>query len=160
MTTIRKGDFVFSVDVEKTKEYYNTHLLCECVYCRNYYAQIKEQRPELTAFLSEFGVDAAKPDETWSVDLSDHVDYIGVDYTVCGKVEVMGDGGIYAYGNRHLSVRITEGFCSPNEQTGDYFTISADNITLGWVIDEKERHSVRDICKTSAGDKRGKKRCK
>lgn len=137
MTTVRKAGFVLSVDVEKTREYYSTHTLCECVCCRNYFAQISEKCPELTAFLSEFGVDAARPDETFFVDSPDRVDYLCVDYTVCGKVEKMGDGAIGTGGG--LTVHIVDGFCCPNEQTGDYFTISTDKITLGWEIDKKER---------------------
>lgn len=158
MTTIRKADYVFSVDIEKTKGYYSTHQLCECVDCRNYYAQIREQCPDLTAFLSEFGVDASKPDEAWSVESEGSVNYISVDYTVCGKVDVMGGNGIDIDGNRHLHVHITDGFASPNEQTGDYFTVSAENITLGWVIEEDKRHPVRDIWQALAGNKKSKKK--
>lgn len=36
MTTIQKDEYVFSVDVEKTKEYYKTHTLCDCVCCRGF----------------------------------------------------------------------------------------------------------------------------
>ena len=43
MTTIQKNEYVFSVDVEKTQEYYKTHSICDCVCCRNYYAQIKNK---------------------------------------------------------------------------------------------------------------------
>jgi len=69
MTTIQKDEYVFSVDVEKTKEYYKTHTLCDCVCCRNYYAQIKDKLPKLNAFLSEFGVDISKPDEAMSAEM-------------------------------------------------------------------------------------------
>ena len=57
MTTIQKNGYVFLVDREKTQQYYRTHTLCGCVYCRNYYAQVKQQFPRVDAFLSEFGVD-------------------------------------------------------------------------------------------------------
>ena len=57
MTKIEKDEYVFSVDVEKTQEYYRTHSICDCAYCRNYYAQIKNKLPKLNDFLSEFGVD-------------------------------------------------------------------------------------------------------
>ncbi len=30
MTTIQKADYVFSVDTEKTKKYYEIHTLCNC----------------------------------------------------------------------------------------------------------------------------------
>lgn len=137
MTTIRKDGYVFSVDIEKTKEYYKTHSLCECVNCRNYYAQVKDKFPLLNTFLSEFGVDVSKPDEAWSVESENSsIDYINVDYTVCGKVEAMGEYEIDIHDGQFLNIVITDGFVSPNEQTGEYFTISVMNINLGWALDE------------------------
>ena len=135
MTTIQKADYVFSVDTEKTKKYYETHTLCNCAYCRNFYAQAKDKFPKLSAFLSEFGVDIAKPDETLSVETDNAIDYISIDYTVCGSIASTGHNFEM---NDHfpLSVVITNGFASPNEQTGRYFTISVENIKLPWELDE------------------------
>ena len=136
MTTIQKDEYVFSVDVEKTKEYYKTHTLCDCVCCRNYYAQIKDKLPKLNAFLSEFGVDISKPDEAMSDEMDDYIDYIQVDYTVCGSIGSMSEYEIDIYDDLFLSIVITNGFVSPNEQTGEYFTISVMQIELPWVLDE------------------------
>lgn len=137
MTTIQKDEYVFSVDVEKTREYYRTHSVCDCVYCRNYYAQIKNKLPKLDEFLSEFGVDISRPDEVMSVEADGCIDYIGVDYTVCGSVKTMGEYEIDIYDNLFLSIIITKGFACPNEQTGNYFTISVVMpIKLPWVLDE------------------------
>lgn len=130
MTTIQKNGYVFLVDREKTQQYYRTHTLCDCVYCRNYYAQVRQQFPRLDAFLSEFGVDIARPDEIMSVELEGHVAYLNVDYTVCGRVQTMGEGEIELYDGRLLHIAVTEGFASPNEQTGDYFTISVTELEL------------------------------
>lgn len=55
MTTIQKADYVFSVNTEKTKKYYEIHTLCNCAYCRNFYAQAKDKFPKLSAFLSNLG---------------------------------------------------------------------------------------------------------
>ena len=98
MTTIQKNGYVFLVDQEKTQQYYRTHTLCDCVYCRNYYAQVKQQFPRLDAFLSEFGVDIARPDEIMSVELEGRVAYLNVDYTVCGRVQTMVQRGDSAAG--------------------------------------------------------------
>lgn len=135
MTTIQKADYVFSVDTEKTKKYYEIHTLCNCAYCRNFYAQAKDKFPKLSAFLSEFGVDIAKPDETLSVETDNAIDYISIDYTVCGSIASTGHNFEM---NDHfpLSVVITNGFASPNEQTERYFTISVENIKLPWELDE------------------------
>lgn len=136
MTNIQKDEYVFSADVEKTQEYYKTHSVCDCACCRNYYVQIKNKLPKLDCFLSEFGVDISKPDEIMSVDEDDCIDYISVDYTVCGKIKSMGKYEIDLYDSSFLSMIVTNGFASPNEQTGEYFTISVMQIMLPWVLDE------------------------
>ncbi|MEE1505119.1 MAG: hypothetical protein UGF89_12880 [Acutalibacteraceae bacterium] len=135
MIQIEKGDYRFSVDVEKTKEYYNTHSLCECVCCRNYYKQIANGLPKLKDFLADFGVDISKPDEIMSVENEGFIDYLNVDYTVCGNVINMSEYEIDINDNLFLNVIVTEGFASPNEQTGDYFTLSVTNIKLPWVLE-------------------------
>ena len=134
MTTIKKAEYVFSVNTEQTEKYYETHSLCDCGYCRNYYAQIKDKLPKLTAFLKEFGADISKPDEIWSVETDGFITYINVDYTVCGSIESAGQCEIDIYDN--LSVAVTDGFTCPNEQSGNYFTISVGGIELPWALDE------------------------
>ena len=56
MTTIKIDEYTFSVDVEKTREYYKTHSLCDCASCRNFYAQVRNTFPKLCEFLSLFGI--------------------------------------------------------------------------------------------------------
>ena len=137
MTTIQKDEYVFEVDIEKTIEYSKTHLLCECDFCENYYAQIKGKFPKLESFLADFGVDITKPDECMSVESDNTIQYIGIDYTVCGKVVTMRKYEIDIQDDPFFSLVITEGFASPNEQTGEYFTISVNNIfELPWVLDK------------------------
>lgn len=143
MITIQRADYVFSVDTEQTQQYYETHSLCDCGCCRNYYAPIKDKLPKLDAFLREFGVDISKPDEISSVETDDSIDYIRVDYTVCGSVQAMGQGAIDIEDALLLEVAITDGFASPNEQTGTYFTISVMSIELPWVLDEPFPKSVK-----------------
>ncbi len=137
MVKIQKDEYVFEVDIEKTVNYYKTHLLCECDSCENYYAQIKGKFPKLESFLADFGVDITKPDECMSVELEDTIQYIGIDYTVCGKVSTMSEYEIDIHDNLFFNLVITDGFVSPNEQTGDYFTISVSNVfELPWVLDK------------------------
>lgn len=66
MSIIKINDYIFSVDIEKTKNYYKTHSLCDCVECCNYYVQIKDKFPKLNDFLNRFGVDISRPDEIMS----------------------------------------------------------------------------------------------
>ncbi|MDO5123046.1 MAG: hypothetical protein Q4D44_00085 [Eubacteriales bacterium] len=137
MTKIQRDEYVFEVDIEKTIEYYKTHSLCECDYCENFYAQIAGKFPTLESFLSDLGVDIAKPDECMSVELHDTIQYIGIDYTVCGKVTTMGQYEIDIHDNLFFNIVITDGFSSPNEQTDDYFTVSIANaFELPWVLDK------------------------
>lgn len=136
VTNIQKDEYVFSVDIEKTQEYYKIHSICDCGYCRNYYAQISNKFPKLNCFLSEFGIDISKPDEITSVEMDNYIDYINVDYTVCGSVKAMGKYEIDIYDNSFLSIVITNGYASPNEQDGEYFTISVTQIKLPWVLDD------------------------
>lgn len=137
MATIKKDEYVFEVDVQRTREYYERHSLCECVCCRNYYAQVKERLPELDSFLSELGVDVSRPDEAMSIENDDSIDYISVDYTVCGSVISMGKQEISIYcGDVLLRACITDGFASPNEQMGKYFTVSIEGIELPWTLEK------------------------
>lgn len=137
MTTIKKDGYVFSVDIDKTKEYYRTHSLCACACCRNFNAQAKEKFPALDAFLRRFGVDIARPDEACSVEEGGVIDYLSVDYTVCGRIETMGEYEIDVYdGPVPASIIATNGFSSPNEQSGEYFTLSVMNLRLPFRLDE------------------------
>ena len=136
VTTIRVDEYAFCVDVEKTREYYKNHALCDCANCRNFYAQVRGKLPKLDEFLTQFGVDISHPDEIWSVETDDGIDYISADYTVCGRVEEMGKYEIDLHDEQFLSVIVTNGFTSPNEQTGEYFTLSVNNISLPWGLDE------------------------
>lgn len=154
MRAIQKNDYVFAVDIAKTIDYYKTHSLCECDYCRNYYTQIKGIFPELEAFLSEFGIDISKPDEiNMSFKVDHEIHYIAVDYTVCGNIEHMGQNEIEISGNHIFRIVITDGFASPNEQTSDYFTISLNNkFALPWALDEP----FPKVAKTNLREKIGR----
>ena len=126
-----------------TKGYYKTHSLCNCECCLNFYAQIEEKFPKLADFLGEFGIDISRPDEICSVEMDNYIDYINVDYTVCGNIETMGKFEIDIEDNLFLSIVIADGFVSPNEQTEAYFTISIMSIELPWVLDEPFPTSIR-----------------
>ncbi|MBR3809165.1 MAG: hypothetical protein IKK46_02545 [Clostridia bacterium] len=143
MKTIEKDDWKFSVDVEKTKAYYKTHSLCECSNCRNFYAQIEEKLPKLKEFLSEFGVDVSKPDESSSIELENSIDYLSVDYTVCGEIIEASKYEIDIYDNLFLSIVVNDDFVCPNEQTGKFFTFSVFQIELPWVLDEPLNSTVK-----------------
>ena len=65
MAIIEKEDYIFDVDIGKTKEYYATRTLCDCNECQNYYRQAENTFPKLTSFLLDFGIDIAHSDEDY-----------------------------------------------------------------------------------------------
>ena len=68
MTTIKKDEYVFEVDLENTRAYYQSHDLCECDNCTYFYRKIKGMFPKLEEFLSDFGVDVSRPDHIFSAE--------------------------------------------------------------------------------------------
>lgn len=144
MTTVRQGDCVFSVDVENTEKYYAAQALCDCPYCRNYYAQIASALPQLSAFLRVFGADALRPDEVSSIEVGDHIAYLSVDYTVCGTIDAMPQNETDICGDPPIHVAFTDGFVSKNVQTEAYFTVSVTDLSLPWVLDEPFPTAARE----------------
>ena len=139
---IKKQDCTMDIDIKKTKEYYQTHSLCDCPCCRNYYAQVKQRFQLVDELLSDFGVSIECPDELGSVELQDEIQYIFASYTVCGKIleldkyEIdINDGGLF------LNIVIGD-YYIPNEQKTDYFVVTIHNINLPWVLNEPFPTSV------------------
>ncbi len=144
MKTIEVDDWKFSVDVEKTKEYYKINTLCECSDCRNFYTQIEEKLPKLKEFLSEFGVDISKPDEISSYMYEGEIDYYAVHYSICGEITKDSANEIDIYDNLFLSIAVNDSCAVPNKQTGKCFTFSVMQIQLPWVLDEPLNPTVKE----------------
>ena len=77
------------IDIVKTREYYNSlssGLLCDCDYCKLYYAKSRKEFSELALWLDKYGVEMEKPLGVISIepDESGMLDYIGVQYIVFG----------------------------------------------------------------------------
>ena len=147
MSIIKKEDYVFDVDVEKTKEYYSSKTLCDCDECRNFYCQAENTFPKLKNFLLDFGIDIARPEEIHSTYNKGMVDYHAVSYTAVGKCIQCGqyefdieDGGLF------LNLVINKNPVYPNEQEDTQcFEFFIYNIRLPWVLDtphEEERPKI------------------
>ena len=108
MTIIEKEDYIFDVDIEKTKEYYATITLCDCNECQNYYRQAENTFPKLTSFLLDFGIDIARPDEICSIYNKGEVAYLAVAYTVVGECVKCGE-----YAKHWKNIRKSSGRLSP-----------------------------------------------
>ena len=158
MESIQKDNFVFCVDVEKTRAYYcSSNTFCDCCGCRNLYAQIETVSDKLTGFLSEFGIDICRPDEVSWVEMDAYIDYLFVGYTAVGSIETAGTFGTDIDGFR---VEISKGDTPydwfPNEQKEPCFFISVTGISLPWVLDEPFPHAERFIDKVRAFFKKKK----
>lgn len=136
MEIIKKEGYIFAAGIKKTREYYKTNLLCNYSCCRNYYVQIKSKFPKLSDFLSNFGIDISKPDEIISIETDSEINYMNIDYTVCGSIDKAGQNEIEIYDNLPLKIIVTDGFVSPNYQHGAYFTISVEGVDPPWVLNE------------------------
>ena len=91
----------------------------------------------MEAFLSVYGIDITKPDETFPCDNGGSFFYDFAGYTVCGKILNAPSDEIRIEGEKSFMVFCNEGFVFPNEQTEDYFSFSVCDI--GLPISERER---------------------
>ena len=94
------------IDIVKTREYYNSlssGLLCDCDYCKLYYAKSRKEFCELALWLDKYGVDIEKPFEVMSLepDESGMLDYIGVQYIVFGTFS---NDNSYYVGNFNIKI--------------------------------------------------------
>ena len=130
MTEIKIDNYLFSVDIEKTKEYYQNKSLCECEYCQYFHSNISGRFPKLETLLAKFGIDITKPDETAPIELDGEYDYTFVGYTVCGTVLTISEYEIDIQDNRFISISVYKGFSFPNSQKGEYFSFDVFGISL------------------------------
>lgn len=133
-------DWKFDVDVEYTRKYNQTIEQCQYVYDRNYYTAVDQVIPALRSFLAQFGVDAARPEEIFSVEQEEEpVDYISW-YTVKGKILQLG-GYEIDIGPVHIIPRQRNEVMLPNpdcdkDDPDSWFVLSVLDIALPWVLDE------------------------
>ncbi len=137
MQTIQKENSIFYVDVEKTREYYLSNTLCDCSGCRNLYIQIETISEKLVDFLSEFGIDICRPDESANVEMNNYIDYLFIGYTVVGRIETE---GVYETDIEDFHIKISKGDTPddwfPNEQKEPCFFVSVTGVSLPWVLEE------------------------
>lgn len=149
-----KDDWEFSVDIQKTKEYYRTYSdLCDCDPCRNFYQTIEGYSTELAAFLGRFGIDIEKPIETeWHISdrQSKTVDYTAY-YAVHGTAA---NGNGYEIDFGLINVVVQSPNNSPNTKMQEpYFVFQIFNLILPWVMPE----NIESIDASAAKKKNNKK---
>lgn len=120
-------------DIEGNREYYRQHSLCDCSACRNFYAQVSGKYPELEAFLLEFGVEIARPDELiWMAEKEGEIDYIAM-YTAAGEVLSL-QAEEMQIGAQQVAVDKTADF--PNERELPCFGLTVFSLSLPWILKE------------------------
>ena len=129
---------IFEVDIEKTKQYYQTHSLCDCAGCRNYYAQVVKKLPCCKDFLSKFGVDIERPDEIgWIESENKTIYYLFVGYTVAGEILRKTKECLDIKENeKSYNIKIDNEYI-PNEQKEKYFVITINNFYFPWELKER-----------------------
>ncbi len=134
---IKKGAYVFDINIEATTNYYKANSLCQCPACKNFYAQAKNTFPSLTQFLSEFGVDISRPDELSTHSINGKIYYQFVAYTVVGKIVESDKQKIDITDGNLLFNIVIDNTYIPNEQsTKEIFTVTAYGIELPWELNK------------------------
>ncbi len=124
---IKCNNYEFEVDFEQNLNYYLFNELCDCTPDKNYYELIGKCCPRIVEFLSQFGVNAQRPDEvSWlEQDTDKKTVFYEAMYSVRGKVT---KGDISEYGNANINVGGLDVYFNkcdfPNEQNGKCFGIS------------------------------------
>ncbi len=132
---LRELSMEFSVDKDSVKKYSETHSLCACDECRNFYAQARDMFPKLTEFLSDFGILIERPDEIASLAGDNEIDYLFVAYTVTGEIlESDSFETDLRDGNLQLKITIDNRYVPNTQETDKYFTITIENVVLPWIL--------------------------
>ena len=151
------SNFIIDVDVEKTREFYNTAPLitadCSCSGCRNYEKAVDSIPKEIASFFAQLGIDMKKsPDvHVHNPDVDGLVLYGGW-YHLCGKL-VSGESPWVSTGSgMHLDETklhaVSEGFRVWFQRgcalLADTFPLPAIQLELyayiPWVLDEPNEY--------------------
>lgn len=127
-------DWEFDIDLDRTMAYSAAEAAehCDCAYCRNFYATVDKEYPELRPFLTQFGLDVEAPEEMYAPSIhEDSLDYMPV-YVVYGKITKFGQYEL-GVGRCNIVARYYAGY---DDASSDYFVLDCFEIFLPWVLDE------------------------
>ena len=125
-------DWKFDVDIARTMAYSASEAAehCTCAYCRNFYAAVDQDCPQLRPFLARFGIDVEAPDELMPYDIQDRMAYEGK-YAVFGKIIQFGKDRI-SVGNASIWPMNDRNLDLPEP----HFVLSLEELMLPWVMAE------------------------
>ena len=118
------NDWVFDIDVEKTKEHSSFALKshCICGYCVNYYTSVNEVYPDLKPFLEGFFLEIEGPSEMYPIEPTLYLS----GYRIFGKVLKAGNGPFMVDG-----IPVT-----PDIRDEERFVLEVGEMMLPWVLEE------------------------
>ena len=121
---LKIDDWVFDIDVEKTREHSSFALdsHCTCGYCENYYRSVQLVCPELSSFLEQFCVEIQGPSEMFPFEPT--LCLLG--YKVFGRIRQFGREPMMVNGIPVMPIPREEGL----------FLLEVGEINLPWVLEE------------------------
>ena len=132
---LKLGEWEFEINMEATMAYSAQEAAdhCDCAYCRNFYACVDTQYPQLRPFLAQFGVDIEAPEELFPYDVEDQMYYDGI-YSVSGRIIKPGSHALQC---GDISIAPTA-----NEYIEQGLTLDVSTVILPWVLDEPMKETV------------------
>ena len=122
--TVTVGDWIFEVDVAKTKEHaafaLGSH--CTCGYCENYYQVADREYPNLRTFLDRFFLELEGPSEMYPFEPT----LCLLAYKVSGRILQAGAEPIMVDGIPIMGQIID----------GETFKLEVGEIELPWILEE------------------------
>ena len=117
-------DWIFRVDMEKTKEHssFVSSEHCTCGFCENYYRTILGVCPGLKEYLYQFGILVDAPSEMYPIEPTLYLS----GYRVTGEILQWGSGPIMISG-----VPVTA-----EPSTNGTFLLEVGELALPWVLNE------------------------
>ena len=121
---LKINDWIFDIDVEKTKEHSSFALQshCICGYCVNYYQCVDAAYPALRGFLERFYVEIEGPSEMYPIEPT----LCLIAYKVYGRIVQAGNAPIMIDGLPVMGEVID----------GEKFKLEIGEIPLPWVLEE------------------------
>lgn len=129
---LKIDDWQFDIDMERTMAYSAAEAAehCDCAYCRNFYAVVDRDCPELRPFLAQFGLDVEAPEELECFDAQGWVRYVG-SYAVFGRIQRFGKRP-FVVGSGEILPALNADF----DLGEPSFILTLDGLEILWSLDE------------------------
>ena len=136
-------DWSFEVNMEKTMSYSSKERSdhCNCAYCRNFYAGIDVEYPQLRSLLLKFGIHVDAPDRMSPLDISRQQIIYDPMYHVFGRIIQVGTS----------TLLLGDVEIEPMELEEGVFCLQVYDLQLPWLLDEPYEKGMSDAAGRSDG---------